>query len=239
MTHTPSNWPSEVFILIPSYKSAPSLETFLPQVVSIIPAKNICVIDDGSHDETETVCQKLDILYTSLSVNCGKGRALTTGFDFLIKNYNASWILTMDADGQHAVSDVQHFLSALKKAQNCGIIIGNRSMKPGTMPLARIVSNTLTSRILTIATGNKILDSQCGFRAYSTTFLKTVTCRYPRFEMESEIILRACAARFSVLFIPVQTLYCSTTSHISHIADTLRWIRAVVCVWAALRKHTH
>ena len=184
MTHTSANWPSDVFILIPAYKAADSLATFLPQVLSIAPAKNICVIDDGSHDETENVCRQFGILFTSLSVNCGKGRALTTGFDFLQKEHNASWILTMDADGQHAVSDIPLFLTAIKQAHNCGIIIGKRDMKPGTMPLARILSNTLTSRILTIATGSKIPDSQCGYRAYSTSFLKTVSCCYPRFEME-------------------------------------------------------
>jgi hypothetical protein len=48
--------------------------------------------------------------------------------------------------------------------------------------------------------------------------------------MESEVILKAAGLGFPIRFVKVQTLYFKGTSHISHIADTLRWIKAVLAI---------
>ena len=200
----------------------------LPGLFTIVPPENVCVSDDGSADDTGTVCRDCDVLYVSGNVNEGKGAALSRGFRFLLDNKKASWIITMDADGQHAAQDIPLFLSEIRAKPDAGIIIGKRTMTFGaTMPVQRIFSNTVTSFICSLLSGSEISDSQCGFRAYSGRLLSAVTCRYRRFEMESEIILRACDKGFSVSFVPVQTLYCSTQSHIS--------VAAVISVWFELR----
>lgn len=234
-TQQNSPWPSGIFVLVPSYKSAPSLERLLPKLIAALPASNVCVVDDGSHDGTEAVCAKNGVLYVSNLVNKGKGAALAKAFLYLIAEKGTSWIITMDADGQHSVDDIPLFIRRIREAPGAGIIIGRRDMRPGKMPLARIVSNTLTSLLLSLFTGRRILDSQCGFRAYSAACVNAAPCRYLRFEMESEIIMRACSRGFSIDFVPVQTLYFSTRSHISHVADTLRWLRAVIAVVLELR----
>jgi hypothetical protein len=109
-------------------------------------------------------------------------------------------------------------------------------MRIGTMPVARICSNSLTSGLVSLLTGVRIRDSQCGFRLYRAALLRAITIEYPRFEMETEVILKACRLKFPVQFIDVQTLYCSSQSHISHAKDTLRWIRAVTRVWMRQRR---
>jgi glycosyltransferase involved in cell wall biosynthesis len=235
MTQQNTPWPSGIFVLVPSYNAAPLIEQLLPKLIDAVPASNVCVADDGSHDGTEAVCEKNSVLYISNLVNKGKGAALVKGFQYLIGDKGASWIITLDADGQHAVNDIPLFLKRISEKPGAGIIIGRRDMRPGKMPLARIVSNTLTSLCLSLLTGRDILDSQCGFRAYSTACINAAPCVFPRFEMESEIIMRACARGFSIDFVPVQTLYFSTRSHISHVADTLRWLRAVITVFMELR----
>jgi glycosyltransferase involved in cell wall biosynthesis len=235
MTQQNFQWPPLTFVLVPSYKAAASLERLLPKLIVMLPASSVCVADDGSHDGTEAVCAKNGVLYVSNLVNKGKGAALVKGFLYLISQHGASWIITMDADGQHSVDDIPLFLNRIREAPGAGIIIGRRDMRPGKMPLARIASNTLTSLFLSLLTGRTILDSQCGFRAYSAACINAAPCGCFRFEMESEIIMRACARGFSIEFMPVQTLYFSTRSHISHVADTLRWLRAVVIVFVELR----
>jgi glycosyltransferase involved in cell wall biosynthesis len=235
MTQQDSQWFSRTFVLIPSYKAVQSLERLLPALIAVLPASNVCVADDGSHDGTEAVCVKNGVLYISNLVNKGKGAALVKGFWYLIAQHRASWIITMDADGQHSVDDIPLFLRRIREAPGTGIIIGRRDMRPVKMPLARIVSNTLTSLFLSLLTGRRILDSQCGFRAYSAACVNAAPCGFLRFEMESEIIMRACSRGFSIDFVPVQTLYFSTRSHISHVADTLRWLRAVITVFMELR----
>lgn len=229
------HWPKDTFILIPSYKSVGPLKTFLSALIQTVPKKQILVVDDASHDGTDKLCDNLDLAYLAHQKNRGKGAALVTGFTHLVREKNARWILTMDADGQHSPCDIHLFLEKAHEEPSMGLCIGARSMKPGIMPPARILSNRLTSGFLSLLTGQHIQDSQCGYRLYSSELISSISIEYNRFEMETEVILKAAHNAFPVRFVPVQTLYLSGPSHISHLLDTLRWIRAVVRIWLSLR----
>ncbi len=224
-------WPQNINIIIPAYNAADDLAVFLPSLLAVVPASQVCVIDDGSYDNTGSVCKELKVDYQKQTVNRGKGAVLRKGFRYLSQNETIKWIITMDADGQHSVEDIPQFLEAIEKHPDSGIIIGTREKRVKTMPIERIFSNVTTSRILSFICGTEISDSQCGYRAYSSEFIKNVSIQYDHFEMESEVILKACFMGFPIRFIPVQTLYCSSQSHISHIMDILRWIKAVIGVW--------
>lgn len=229
------HWSDDTYILIPSYKSVDPLKTFLESLVQTVPREQILVVDDASHDGTDKLCVKQDIAYLAHEKNRGKGAALVTGFNHLIQKKDARWILTMDADGQHSPLDIHLFLEKANDEPSMGMCIGARSMKLGIMPPARILSNRLTSGFLSLLTGQPILDSQCGYRLYSSELISSIAIEYNRFEMETEVILKAVHNAFPVRFVAVQTLYLSGPSHISHLLDTLRWIRAVVRIWLRLR----
>jgi glycosyltransferase involved in cell wall biosynthesis len=220
-------WPQAVYVLIPAYKAAESLRIFLPKLLEVVPANKMFVVDDGSFDGTDELCATFRLLYVSHDKNKGKGAALATGFNVLLDK-GAEAIITLDADGQHSVDDLERFIDAHEANPLAGIIIGRRKIMLRHMPVMRIVSNRTTSFILSIMTGASIPDSQCGYRLYSAMFLRSITISFPRFEMESEVIIKAVCLGFTVRFIDVQTLYLDGQSHISHLIDTLRWIRAVV-----------
>jgi glycosyltransferase involved in cell wall biosynthesis len=229
ITVSPETWPASIRIVIPSYKSAALLTGFLPQLLKYVPQKQITVVDDASCDNTPEVCLKYGVSCLGHDINKGKGAALVTGFNDAI-NRGAKWIITLDADGQHCPSDMEKFIRESINKPETGLIIGARAMKIGTMPAARICSNLTTSAILSILTGKRIRDSQCGYRIYSSRMLSAVSITCKRFEMESEVILRAANAGFDISFIDVQTLYCSKQSHISHVKDTFRWVYAVIVI---------
>ena len=222
---TPSGWPADIFLCIPAYKAAQSLHPLLSDCLRTVPASQVLVVDDGSGDATGDVCQNHDIECLRFEQNKGKGNALVAGFAALLKR-GARAVITMDADGQHAVADLPRFVECFVHYPDTGICIGKRTFRPGHMPLARIISNTVTSGILSRMCGVPVLDSQCGYRLYSAALLRSISITCPRFEMESEVILKAAHAGFSIRFIEVQTLYFKTHSHIAHIADTLRWVKA-------------
>jgi glycosyltransferase involved in cell wall biosynthesis len=202
------------------------------------PARNVCIVDDASFDGTDHIAKIHETRYIQHPVNLGKGAALSGGFNFLVHQLYARWVLTMDADGQHSADDIPALLEYVKEHPATGICIGKRDLSHKNMPLLRVISNMATSKILSMLTDRKIADSQSGFRIYSAELLKRVRCTYTRFEMESEIILKACHLNFSIGFVKVQTLYFNRTSHISHLKDTLRWLKAVVDVSREIRKKT-
>lgn len=239
MSQAPFSWPADVCVLIPAYRAAESLGEQLPRVLQYVPAAQVLVVDDGSHDGTDRVCSRYGVRRESHMVNCGKGAALRTGFAALLER-EFDWIITMDADGQHAAADLPVLLKAIRRNPETGVWVGSRDMRPGRMPFARICSNTITSTALSILCRCPVEDSQCGYRAYAARLLRRITIDHNRFEAESEIILKAVYAGHAVRFQPVQTLYCSRQSHISHLLDTLRWIRAVLMVWIRLhRQRSH
>ncbi|MBN1309408.1 MAG: glycosyltransferase family 2 protein [Chitinispirillaceae bacterium] len=222
-------WPPDIAVLIPAYKSAALLRGVLPRVMKYVPERCICVVDDASNDGTSLVCGGYGITCLSHGSNCGKGAALATGFRYLATN-DTRWIVTMDADGQHAPEDLPKFVAASRKTPPPGICIGTRTMKSAVMPPERILSNLITSRILSLLCGIRIIDSQSGYRLYSMELLKRIDISFNRFEMESEIIMKAAFLGYPVTFTGIQTLYLRGPSHISHIADTVRWAIAVVCI---------
>ncbi|MGA2507994.1 MAG: glycosyltransferase family 2 protein [Chitinispirillaceae bacterium] len=229
MISSPGTWPRNVYVCIPAFQASESLAKFLPELLAMVPATHVCVVDDGSTDATNDLCVRSGIRCSSHTENRGKGAALATGFAALLRQ-GADAIITMDADGQHAATDLGLFLEEYRLHPDAGICIGQRTRTMSSMPFMRIVSNTITSCILTWLCRVPISDSQCGYRLYSAALLKKLTIKYPRFEMESEVILKAAGLGFPIRFVKVQTLYFKSTSHISHVADTLRWIKAVLAI---------
>jgi len=192
-----------------------------------VPAGQIVVVDDASGDGTCALCEMVGVTCLRHETNRGKGAALATGFDHLLK-MSFSFIITMDADGQHDPVDLDAFVAAASAPSAPGLCIGCRNMTPGVMPPARILSNRLTSFILGLLCGQRILDSQCGYRLYAAALLKKIRIGFDRFEMESEVIMKAAFLGFPIMFTPIQTLYLKGPSNISHVADTLRWTGAVL-----------
>ena len=150
MSNIPAPWPSDVFVLVPSYKSAASLKSLLPRLLKMAPALNVCIVDDASFDETGTIAKINETHYIRHAVNLGKGAALSNGFNFLVHQKQARWVLTMDADGQHSVDDIPALLAYVAKHPETGICIGKRDLSFKNMPLPRIFSNVITSKILSL-----------------------------------------------------------------------------------------
>jgi len=218
--------PLDTIIAIPAYRAEKELINFLPHLLEYVSASQIVVLIDGNYDGTESLCKNLSIRTIIHPENQGKGAALTTLFSAL--SSTTQWIITMDADGQHVPEDLTTFIDAIQTVDDyCAIVAGSRVRKGTAMPLIRRFSNSLTSRFISLVIKQSVEDSQCGYRAYRSSFVSGIECKYHRFEMETEILIRAKSLGFSVVNVPVATLYTGGPSHISHVKDTVRWIVAV------------
>ena len=52
MNLSPDKWPPKTGVVIPAYKSADHIASFLPALSALVPTSYICVVDDGSRDGT-------------------------------------------------------------------------------------------------------------------------------------------------------------------------------------------
>ena len=74
------------------------------------------VIDDGSTDRTYEIAKKMNIVVIKHSENKGKGEALKTGFNFILKNLpKIRNVVIVDADMQYSPKDSIKILDPLIK----------------------------------------------------------------------------------------------------------------------------
>lgn len=185
----------------------------------------ICAVDDGSVDGSAGEISNLpNLKIITLDKNYGKGFALQKGFKFCVDE-NFDVIVTLDADGQHNPAFITDLITKLKFFD---IVIGNRLKKIKVMPIQRIISNKLTSKLITLKTGQNILDSQCGFRAYKKAVLEKCRTESKGFEAESEIIIKAANEGFKIGHADIDTIYGTEKSKMKSIPAIFGFIRVLL-----------
>jgi glycosyltransferase involved in cell wall biosynthesis len=214
-----------IALVIPAYNVAGRIGDVLSQVLEWIPRKSVCVVDDGSSDATREKAEPFGIRFLRHPANRGKGEALKTGFRACLSTA-ADAVFTLDGDGQHDPARIPDFLE-VASLTGCDVVVGKRPFRLGEMPPDRIFSNRTSSLITSLAAGRMIADSQCGFRLYGRAVLESMRAVTSRYEMETEMLIRASRMGFRIGWCPVQNRYAGQVSHIRRFQDTVRFVRLV------------
>ncbi|MCD6163325.1 MAG: glycosyltransferase family 2 protein [candidate division Zixibacteria bacterium] len=211
--------------IIPTYQTAPYIKDVITDTKNYL--NDILVVDDGSTDGSGDIASDCGVKVITHETNNGKGAALKTGFNYAIKHgYDA--VITLDADGQHKAKYIPDFMNMYAKTR-AGLIIGSRKSDKADMSFPRRCSNFLTSHMLSFLLCAYIEDSQSGYRLITTDLLKQVELKSDRYELETEIIIRAITHGFKTAFVPIKVVYgANFPSSISHFADTFRWVKMVL-----------
>ena len=188
--------------IIPFYNESDNLADIISQ--ALVHVEHIIAVNDGSTDNSlEQIPRSEQITILSFEQNQGKGFALREGFKKSIE-LSFEFTVTIDADFQHHPDYIPTLLAELKYND---IVIGNRLRNIKSMPIQRVLSNKLTSLLLSLKVKQKILDSQCGFRAFRTEILKDILPSLNGFEAESEIIVNAARKNLNINFVHIPTIY--------------------------------
>lgn len=214
---------NKVCVVIPVYNEVEFLDKLLPKVKKIA-TKLICV-DDGSTDGSkELVEPNLDIVLISNGKNRGKGYSLKVGLIESLK-YDCDFVITMDADMQHLPEQIPEFLEKLKTYD---VVIGNRLHTLKGMPPQRILSNKLTSWLLSKKIGVKIIDSQSGYRGFKKEVVKHILPFETGFEAETEMLINATLNNFSIGFVNIPTIYNNNKSKMRPFQAIIGFLRILL-----------
>ena len=95
------------------------------------------------------------------------------------------------------------------------------------MPFSRILSNAITSFIVSISTGYRIPDSLSGFRLYYLKLIEKMKFRSERYQFETEIIFKFARKKAKIDAVPIKTIYQNEKSHISHRRDIINFVKII------------
>jgi len=209
-------------VLIPAYNEAHRIAEVVARSLAACP--HVLVVDDGSSDGTAALAEREGAVVIRHGRNQGKGQALRTGFAAAWeRGFDAA--ITLDADGQHEPEDIPRFVAEAASDPRIGIVLGCRMSGTLGMPFVRLYTNRLTSAVVSAFAGQRIADSQCGFRLIRREVLQSVRLRTSRFDTESELLIEAGRKGWRIAEVPIRTIYGSERSKINALFDTLRFLR--------------
>jgi glycosyltransferase involved in cell wall biosynthesis len=157
-------------IVIPCYNEQDNIPGVLTEVEAYCRANNFyCIIvNDGSSDNSagELAKFKSDVITVCThSRNKGYGSAIKTG----IRKAKTRYIVTIDADGQHTLSDINIMLERMIN-ENADICIGNRNKQGSTV--MRNFAKSLIVRFSKMFLKIKIDDLNSGMKMYRANVVK-------------------------------------------------------------------
>lgn len=222
---------TDVVCVIPALNAAATLPAVLAGVRRTLPGALVVGIDDGSRDATGAVLRDACDAVEVFAVNAGKGAALRAGFARALA-IGARRVLSLDADGQHDPEYAPRLIEALDRAD---IAVGERTRAGSAMPLRRRLSNALSTAAISAVAGRTLPDTQCGFRAIRREVIETVTGVGDRYEFETDFIIRAARRGYSIVAVPVPTIY-GAKSHFRECRDAAR---VIATIWRHRTRETH
>jgi len=220
MSTDPEN--TKFLCVIPVYNNAATLLPLVQQCRKLI--QDIAVVDDGCTD-TDVTSLLSDESVTVLrhERNRGKGAAILTALAFA-QAQGFSHLITLDADGQHAPSDLPRFMEACRNTPSA-VVVGVRDFTVRNVPSSSQFGRSFSNFWIALETGTVSADTQCGFRAYPVKLVSQLRVASRHFDFEVEILVKSLWAGLPLVEVPVSTFYAPPSERVSHfhkIRDNVR-----------------
>ena len=222
-----------IFIVIPAYNE----ENAIGGVLGKLPQKVLdhqvypIVIVDGAKDKTEDVVRRENYMVASHAINRGQGDALRTGFEIAISQ-QADIVMTMDADGQHRVEDLEKLIEPIIKDE-ADYVMGSRFLGEyedrGGMRHAGILMFTILINFLGRV---HITDCTNGFRAIRGEKLAKLDLKEDRFNAP-ELIMEAAKKGLRIKEVPVTIAHraAGESKKPRRLGYPLGFLRTIIMVW--------
>ncbi len=218
----------KVAALIPAYCE----ERFIADVALRVRAQlaDVLVVDDGSNDATGPKARGTGVEVITHERNRGKGAAIQTGLRALLVDRDFDYAIILDGDGQHLPEEIPRFLEAAGREGN-KLLVGNRMNETRGMPIHRLLTNRFMSSQISLLCGQKVRDTQCGFRMIHRLLAPTLLGRTAGFDYETEMLILASWAGERISSVPISTVYGEETSSINPTRDAQRFLALMARYW--------
>ncbi len=206
----------ELLIVIPAYNEEENIGNLLESLESYGTREfaDILVVNDASADETGRIALAHGVQVVNLVFHMGYGNALKTGYRYALRN-RYSYVIQMDADGQHDASNVRPIYERLRtgddgkepERKRVYVVIASRFMEGSReykISLARKAAFCFYRSLIRLSCGRLIHDPTSGMQGLSGRAFHYFS-EYRHFDdkyPDANIVLEMLLLGFSVEEIP-------------------------------------
>lgn len=204
---------NRVCIIIPTFNNAKTIVNVISETLAY--CSDVYVVNDGSTDETlDLIANLKSIKLVSYESNIGKGHAIRKGFEAALAD-GFDYAITIDSDGQHYPDDIEVLLQK-HNDQPHSLIVGSRNLDADGMPSKNTFANKFSNFWYWAETGQKLPDTQSGFRLYPIHKYRKTKWYTTKYEFEIEILVRSNWSGINVLPVPIKVYYPPEDERVSH-----------------------
>ena len=193
-----------IWCAVPVYNNGSTVTDVVAACRSVL--GNVVVVDDGSTDaDLASLLSGLDVILLTHEHNRGKGEAILTASRY-IEARGGSYMITVDADGQHDPRDMERFFPLMRDSDK-RLVIGCRDFNTEHVPASSRFGRAFANFWLKAETGVTVDDCQSGFRAYPVRYLNQLKFKGSRYDFEAEVLAKAAWAGLELVMVPVSVHY--------------------------------
>ena len=212
---------------IPAYDEEKYIGTIVLKTRQYV--DEVIVVDDGSTDNTSSVASLAGATVIRHDKNMGKGAAIQSILAEARKK-NPDILILLDADFQHDPNEIPILIKPII-SDGFDLAIGSREQQRGKIPRYRRIGQRVLSYFSRILSKEKVIDSECGYRALSPRAIAELKLRQKGFAIETEMIAAATEKGLKITEVPISAIYTkdsSTLNPLSHGMGVLTWILAMI-----------
>ena len=219
-----------ITLIIPMYNEssiiAETAKTLSEYMKNTFESYEILFSDDGSKDSSAGIVKDLqlpNVRVVGYEQNHGKGCAIRTG----MLEAKGEIVMFTDADLAYGTDVIKRAYDTLSES-DANMLIGSRNLSKdgyeGYTAMRKLMSK-IYIKVLCVAGGFKLSDSQCGCKAYKGEAVKKIfeRCKVDGFAFDFESILWAQKFGYKIVEMPVKIVN-HRESKVNAIRDTFRML---------------
>lgn len=194
-----SRIPIDTIAILPAYNLEATIQNIIERTKKYVDL--VIVVTDGSNDNTHKMACKSGALCPPYTERRGKGFAIRKGIEFS-KKFNPSYIILMDADGQHLPEEIKKLLDPIKKGK-ADFVVGSRGMGKINTSKLKIFGNIGLKAISFLITGKLLTDTESGFRVFKAKDLYKLNLEALSYDIEGDLLLKALHDNLKLIEVPI------------------------------------
>ncbi len=193
---------TKIIAAIPAYNEEKYIGTVVLKTRQYV--DDVIVVDDGRTDQTGNVARLAGAIVIQHKRNKGKGASIQTILAE-VKKRNPDILVLLDADSQHNPDEIPNLIKAIFDGYDRSI--GSRVQQSSNIPRYRRVGQRVLSYFSRILSREKVADSECGLRAFSSKAIAELKLTQNGMAISAETIAAAAERGLKITEVPISAIY--------------------------------